>query len=92
MTREKNIVDNGYGYMSAERQTGTGANREDGRVPFSEKYALTIKEAAIYFNIGNKKLRRLAEDNLGRFALESGNRFLIIRPKFEQFLSQSTSI
>ena len=37
-------------------------------------------------------LRRLAENNLGRFALESGNRFLIIRPKFEQFLSQSTSI
>ena len=61
-------------------------------VPLGEKYALTIKEAAIYFNIGNKKLRRLAEDNLGRFALESGNRFLIIRPKFEQFLSQSISI
>jgi excisionase family DNA binding protein len=61
-------------------------------LPISEKYALTIKEAAIYFNIGNKKLRRLAENNLGRFALESGNRFLIIRPKFEQFLSQSTSI
>ena len=52
-------------------------------LPLSEKYALTIKEAAIYFNIGNKKLRRLAEENLGRFAVESGNRFLIIRPKFE---------
>ena len=23
-------------------------------LPLSEKYALTIKEAAIYFNIGNK--------------------------------------
>ena len=42
-------------------------------LPISEKYALTIKEAAIYFNIGNKKLRRLAEENLGRFAVESGN-------------------
>ena len=30
-------------------------------LPLSEKYALTIKEAAIYFNIGSKKLRRLAE-------------------------------
>ena len=65
---------------------------EKAGLPLGEKYALTIKEAAIYFNIGNKKLRRLAENNLGRFALESGNRFLIIRPKFEQFLSQSTSI
>ena len=65
---------------------------ENTALPLGEKYALTIKEAAIYFNIGNKKLRRLAEENLGRFALESGNRFLIIRPKFEQFLDQSTSI
>ena len=62
------------------------------RMPVGEKYALTIKEAAVYFNIGNKKLRRIAEENLGRFALESGNRFLIIRPKFEQFLNQSSSV
>ena len=61
-------------------------------LPLSEKYALTIKEASVYFNIGNKKMRRLAEDNLGHFAVESGNRFLIIRPKFEQFLAQSTSV
>ena len=65
---------------------------ENTGLPLGEKYALTIKEAAIYFNIGNKKLRRLAEENLGRFAAESGNRFLIIRPKFEQFLAQSTTV
>lgn len=57
-----------------------------------EKYTLTIKEACQYFSIGNKKMRRLAEENLGRFAVENGNRFLIIRPKFEQFLAQSTSV
>lgn len=28
-----------------------------------EKYSLTIKEAASYFNIGVKKNRRLAEDH-----------------------------
>ena len=55
-------------------------------LPLSEKYALTIKEAAIYFNIGNKKLRRLAEENLGRFAVESGNRFLIIRSRCEEYI------
>ena len=65
---------------------------ENTGLPLGEKYALTIKEAAIYFNIGNKKLRRLAEENLGRFAVESGNRLLIIRPKFEQFLAQSTTV
>ena len=61
-------------------------------IPISEKYALTIKEAAMYFNIGIKKLRRLSEDNLGRFAVLSGNRILIIRQKFERFLEQTSSL
>ena len=41
----------------------TFGNTENTLVPVSEKYALTIKEAASYFNIGTKKMRRLAEDN-----------------------------
>lgn len=61
-------------------------------IPVCEKYTLTIKEASSYFNIGQKKLRRLAEENLGRFAVCSGNRFLIIRPKFEKFLDKTSSI
>lgn len=35
-------------------------------LPVSEKYMLTIKEAAAYFNIGIKRLRRIAEDQLQR--------------------------
>lgn len=31
---------------------------ENTLVPVSEKYTLTIKEAASYFNIGTKKMRR----------------------------------
>ena len=42
-------------------------------LPVSEKYMLTIKEAAAYFNIGIKKLRRIAEDNLGTVAVYCGN-------------------
>ncbi len=61
-------------------------------VPISEKYMLTIREAAPYYNIGMKKLRRLAEDNLGVFSVYSGNRYLIIRPKFEEFVSNSSEI
>lgn len=58
----------------------------------SEKYTLTIKEAAEYFNIGVKKMRRLAENNLGRFAVYSGNRYLIIRTKFEKFIEESSAV
>ena len=62
------------------------------RLPVSEKYLLTIREAAVYFNIGIKKMRRLAEDNLGGFAVFSGNRYLINRTKFERFIEQSSEI
>ena len=58
----------------------------------SEKYTLSIKEAAVYFNIGIKKMRRLAEENMGDFALISGNRYLIIRTKFEEYLQNNSTI
>lgn len=61
-------------------------------VPVCEKYTLTIKEAAAYFNIGIKKMRRLAEENTSRFAVFSGNKYLIIRPKFEKFLDNSSEV
>lgn len=56
-------------------------------IPISEKYMLTIKEASAYFNIGIKKMRRLAEDNTDFFAILMGNRYLIIRMKFEDYIN-----
>lgn len=61
-------------------------------VPMCEKYTLTIREAAAYFNIGIKKMRRLAEENKSRFSVFSGNKYLIIRPKFEKFLDDSSEV
>ena len=61
-------------------------------VPIPEKYLLTIREASAYFNLGVKRLRRLAEDNTDSFSLCNGSRYLIIRHKFEQFLEESSSI
>ena len=57
-----------------------------------EKYLLTIKEAGEYFNIGVKKMRRLAEENLGVFSVYSGNRYLINRTKFEEILCNTSTI
>lgn len=64
----------------------------ENKVPLSEKYSLTIKEAADYFSIGVKKMRRLAEDNLGDFAVYNGNRYLVLREKFEDYLQRASSI
>ena len=61
-------------------------------LPASEKYMLTIKEAAEYFNIGTKKMRRIAEDRLGDVAVYCGNRYLIVRPKFEELICNSSEI
>ena len=61
-------------------------------LPASEKYVLTIKEAAEYFNIGTKKMRRIAEDRLGDVAVYCGNRYLIVRPKFEELICNSSEI
>ena len=55
-------------------------------VPISEKYALSIREASEYFSIGIKNMRRLAEDHSDSFAVWNGNRYLIIRTKFEEYL------
>lgn len=61
-------------------------------VPISEKYLLTVKEAGAYFNIGVKRMRRLAEDNLGVLSIFIGNRYLVIRPKFEEYICQTSTI
>ncbi len=61
-------------------------------LPLSERYTLSIKESAQYFNIGIKKMRRLAEDHLGEFAVMSGNRYLIIRQKFEEYLLNNCTV
>ena len=61
-------------------------------IPLNEKYTLTIKEAAAYFNIGVKKMRRLAEEHTSSFSIYSGNRYLVIRTKFEEFLVETSTI
>jgi len=55
-------------------------------VPLNEKYTLTIKEASGYFSISIKKLYKLASENIGNFAVRHGNKYLIIRSKFEEYL------
>lgn len=64
-------------------------------VPIWEKYLLTVKEASIYFNIGENKLYRITNEHLDseyKFIIQNGSRIMINRKKFEEFLNNSTSI
>jgi len=54
--------------------------------PIKDKYMLSIKEASDYFGIGIKLMRRLAENHLSEFAIYLGNRYLIVRPRFEEYV------
>lgn len=61
----------------------------------SERFLLTIKEAADYFNIGEKKLYRLTKEDLENnqnFAVQNGVKLMIKRKKFEELLNNITSI
>ena len=62
-------------------------------IPYWEKYMLTLREAAEYFHIGEKKMRQIVEENMDAdFLLTSGNRIMIKRKLFEKFLDSSSVI
>lgn len=56
-------------------------------VPIWERYTLTIEEESKYFRIGEKKLRKLAEENLSSgWVIMNGNRVQIKRKQFEKIV------
>ena len=56
-----------------------------------QKYVLTLKEAAAYFNIGEKALRRLAENKELNLAMMLGNKLLFIRKQVEMYIVKCAS-
>ena len=63
------------------------------QVPIKDKFCLTIDEAVSYFNIGEKKLRKLITENLDSgFVIQNGVKFLIKRKRFEEFLDRTSTI
>ena len=62
-------------------------------IPYWEKYMLTLREAAEYFHIGEKKMRQIVDENMdAKFLLENGNRIMIKRKLFEEYLDKATVI
>ena len=62
-------------------------------IPFWERYMLTIREAAEYFHIGEKKLRQIVEENMDAdFVIMNGNRAMIKRKNFERYLDTATAV
>ena len=65
----------------------------ENEVPICEKHLLTIREAASYFHIGEKRMRRIAEENpYADYLLRNGNRVMIKRKLFEKYIDESSII
>ena len=62
-------------------------------VPLWERYTLSVEEAAVYFRIGENKLRRIISENQNAdFILWNGNRAQIKRKKFERYVDNLSAI
>ncbi len=62
------------------------------KLSINMKYVLTISEAAEYTNIGQNKIAELLNNPQCEFCIRVGRKRLIIREKFEEFISHSRYI
>lgn len=62
-------------------------------IPIWKRYILTIAEAAVYYHIGENKLRVIVDEHVNAdFIIINGNRILIKRERFEAFLDEATVV
>jgi len=55
-------------------------------LPINNKLNLTIQEASVYSNIGETTIRKLLHESGCPFLLKIGNRQLVKRKEFEEYL------
>ena len=68
-------------------------NNDNSVIPVNERYLLTIRQAAEYFNLGEKGLRRIISDSYDAdFLIRYGNRILIKRTSFERFIDETSEL
>ena len=67
-------------------------NQQDMRLPIDRKMLLSIREAAEYSNIGINKLSEMLRSPNCTFVLYVGNKKLVKRTAFEEYLKNKRSI
>ena len=67
-------------------------NNETLNMPFWLKLNMTVKEAAVYSNIGINRIDEMLKQPKCNFVLYVGNEKLVKRKEFEQYLSESVEI
>ena len=62
------------------------------KVPIKEKVLLTVNEAAEYFGVGHTAIRKFLYDREEEFCVRVGNRLLIKREKFENYIKDEVTV
>lgn len=71
----------------------SSSNTVSNYIPLWEKYSLNFAEAAIYFGIGEKRLRSIVASNpRADYVLEIGTHIRIKRQKFIDYLDLADAI
>ena len=66
---------------------------KNNEVPLWLRYALTLSVAAQYFNIGERKLQQIADENRDTgFVIYNGVKLLFKREKFAEWLNETNAI
>ncbi|MCR4674735.1 MAG: excisionase family DNA-binding protein [Lachnospiraceae bacterium] len=66
--------------------------RKEINVPIENKYLLTIKEAALYTNIGINKIELMLNEPMCPFVIYVGRKRLVKRQKLENYLENKVVI
>ena len=61
-------------------------------IPIPQKALLSIQEAAAYTNIGINRIDRMLREPNSKYVLFVGNKKLVKRKKFEEFLSDTLEV
>lgn len=86
---EINMLDKTMSSMNRVKSIKTVGKKA---IPLWKKYTLSVDEASVYFRIGDKKLRKLIEENPNaEYLLWNGSRPLIKRRMFEKFVDEKLS-
>ena len=63
------------------------------KLPWWQKYTLTLNEASEYFGIGYKKLNAFVQEHSDAdFVLWNGNRALIKRKQFQKYMDEQMKV
>ena len=66
---------------------------KDMKLPWWQKYTLTIEEAAQYFGIGETTLRRFINEHKdASFIIQNGTKTLIKKTVFEKYLDEEITV